>query len=146
MLFRSELSHIFPSSSERPADIFVPNFSLGKGLVFDVAVTCPLQHKYLHDASQIARFACNNYADQEKRKKFQERVANEGFIYLPAVIESFGGLSLDLPDFFFKLTKALSLRFNEPKSITSKYFFEKLSCTLMNQMLDQFHHLQGFLN
>ena len=42
---KKETPHIFPSSSERPADIFVPNYSLGKDLVLDVAVTCPLQHK-----------------------------------------------------------------------------------------------------
>ena len=49
-----EVPHIFPSSSERPADIFVPNFSLGKDLVLDVAVTCPIQHKHLLEAAQIA--------------------------------------------------------------------------------------------
>ena len=48
-----QVHHIFTSSSERPADIFVPNFSLGKDLVRDVAVTCPLQHKHLFEAAQI---------------------------------------------------------------------------------------------
>jgi hypothetical protein len=44
-----EVPHIFLSRSslERLADIFVQNFSLGKDLVLDIAVTCPLvlQHK-----------------------------------------------------------------------------------------------------
>ena len=97
-------SHIFPASSERPADICVPNFSLGKDLVLDVAVTCPLQHKHLLEAAQTAGFACNEYAEQIKIKNYQERVERGGFIYLPAVFESFGGFSRDLPDFLFKLT------------------------------------------
>ena len=126
-----EVPHIFPSSSERPADIFVPNFSLGKDLVLDVAVTCPLQHKHLLETAQTAGFACNEYAEQIKIKNYQERVEREGFIYLPAVFESFGGFSRDLPDFLFKLTKGLSLRLNELKSITSKYLYENLSCALM---------------
>ena len=42
-----EKPFIFSGSSERPADILVPNFSLGKDLAVDFAITCPLQHKYL---------------------------------------------------------------------------------------------------
>ena len=80
-------------------DIFVPNFSLGKGLVLDVAVACPLQHKHLLEAAQIAGFTCNDYAEQIKIKNYQERVERRGFIYFPAVFESFGGFSRDLPDF-----------------------------------------------
>jgi len=33
---------IFPSSSEKLADIYVPNYSLGKDLGLDVVVSCPL--------------------------------------------------------------------------------------------------------
>jgi len=40
-----EVPDIFPSSSERPTDIFDPNFSLGKDFVLEAAVTCPLQYK-----------------------------------------------------------------------------------------------------
>ena len=107
-----EVPHILPSSLERPADIFVPNFSLGKDLVLDAAVTCPLQHKHLLQAAQTAGFTCNDYAEQVKIRNYQERVQREGFIYLPAVFESFGAFSRDLPDFFFKLTKGLSIRLN----------------------------------
>ena len=36
-------------SSERPAHIFIPNFTHGKGLVIDTAATCPLQKAYAHE-------------------------------------------------------------------------------------------------
>ena len=121
-------------SSERPADIFVPNYSLGKDLVFDVAVTCPLQHKYYHSAAQSAGFACNTYADEVKIKNYQERVENEGCTYLPAVFESFGGFSQDVPDFLFKLSNGMSLRLNESKSTITKYMYENLSCALMKSI------------
>ena len=94
-------------------------------------MTCPLQHKHLLETAQTAGLACNEYAEQIKIKNYQERVEKEGFIYLPAVFESFGGFSRDLPDFLFKLTKGLSLRLNELKSTTSKYLYENLSCALM---------------
>ena len=75
----------------------------------DVAITCPLQHKYVVDAAQTLGFSCNNYADEVKSKHFESRVQEEDALYLPAVIESFGGFSRDLPEFFNKLIKSVSL-------------------------------------
>ena len=57
-----------------PADIFVPNFSLWKDLVLDVAVTCPLQHKHLLEAAQTAGFTCNDNAEQIKIKTIREEL------------------------------------------------------------------------
>ena len=54
-----EKPYLLPNTSERPADVFVPNYSFGKDLVLDVAITCPLQHKYLHDASVTTGFVMN---------------------------------------------------------------------------------------
>ena len=111
-----EVPHIFPSSSERAADIVAPNFLLGKDVVVDV---------------QIAGFTCNDYAEQIKIKTYHERVEREGFTYIPTVFEFFWSCSRDLPDFLFQLTESLSLRLNELKSMTSKYLYENLSCALM---------------
>ena len=129
-----EKAFIFAGSGERPADIFIPNYSCGESLVLDNAVTCPLQHKYVVNAAQSAGFACNDYADEIKSKSFESRVQEEGFLYLPAVFESFGGFSRDLPDFFFKLTKSISMRFDEPQFIMCKSMYEKLSCALMKSI------------
>ena len=46
-----EKAFLFAGSAERPADIFIPNYSCGKSLVLDNAVTCPLQHKYVANAA-----------------------------------------------------------------------------------------------
>ena len=65
---------LFPGSSERPADIFIPNYSGGKNLFLDVAVTCPVQHKYMYvvDAAQTLAFSCNDYADEVKTKTLKQ--------------------------------------------------------------------------
>ena len=60
---------LFPRSSERPADIFIPNYSGGKNLFVDVAVTCPVQHKYVVDAAQTLGYFCNDYANEVKLKR-----------------------------------------------------------------------------
>ena len=52
-------------------------------------------------------------------------------MYLPFVLETFGGFSDDTPDFLNKLISGISSRFSEPKRIISKQVYESLSCTLM---------------
>ena len=73
-----EKPFLLPYSSERPADIFIPNFSAGKGLVVDFACTCPIQQNYVRQASQTLVFACNQYAQVYKYDVYQDRVISEG--------------------------------------------------------------------
>ena len=88
-----EKPFLLAGSSEKPADIFIPNFSCGKGLVIDTAVTCPLQKGFVHNSSLAPGYSCNKYAEEVKSKPFRDRVINEGFDYLPFMMESFGGFS-----------------------------------------------------
>ena len=112
----------------------IPNSSGGKNLFVDVAVTCPVQHKYVVDAAQTLGYSCNDYADEVKSKNFEARVHEEGALYLPAVFESFGGFSRDLPIFFSKLINSVSLRYDDLRCITSKHLYESLSCALMKSI------------
>ena len=48
------------------------------------------------DAAQTLGFSCNDYAN-EVSKNVEARVHEEDALYLPAVFESFGGFSRDLP-------------------------------------------------
>ena len=81
----------FSEASEKPADVFIPNFSSGKSLVIDTATTCPVQQKYVHNSSLIQGFICNEYAQSIKVKNFGIKVTFEGFEYLPVVLESLEG-------------------------------------------------------
>ena len=106
-----EKPFIFSGSSERPADILVSIFSLGKDLAVDFAITCPLQHKYLVDSSLISGFACNDYAAEIKCKSYQSRLKAEGIMSL-LFLETFGGFSDDTPEFLNKLISGISSRFS----------------------------------
>ena len=129
-----ETPFLLAGSSERPADIFIPNFSHGKGLVIDTAVTCPLQRTSLHDSSRVAGFSCNKYADEVKSKPFRARVESEGFDYLPFVVESFGGFSEGAIPFLNKMTSSISTRFSVEKAVCSKSLYDKLSICLMKHV------------
>ena len=104
-------------SSEKPAAVFIPNFSSGKGLVIDTAVTCPLQPKFFHNSSISQGYACNEYAQSVKVKNFGNKVSSEGHI--------------DLVD---RMISSNSTRFNQSRNIAKKFFFEKMSCVLMKHI------------
>ena len=99
-----------------------------------MAVTCLLQHKYLHDAFVNAGFACNEYAVHIKQKNYQDRVEQEGFVYLPFILESFGGFSSNVSEFIHRLSSNVGIRFNESKSFIAKNIYELISCVLMKSL------------
>ena len=113
---------LLPGSCERPADILIPNYSAGKDLAVDFAVTCPLLSAYLHEAANTSLYACNKYAEDIKLTKFQNRVQLEGLDYLPFVFESFGGLSMDTESFISKLATSISHRFGFQTCCSNKHF------------------------
>jgi len=126
-----EKPFLLPGTSEKPADIFLPSFSSGQSCVVDVAGTCPVQQKYVRQASYEQCFAANQYAVEIKRASFEERVRLEGHDYLPIIFESFGAFSEDSFVCFNKLINGIKLRINEPHTVVSKTFFESLSCVIM---------------
>jgi hypothetical protein len=129
-----EMPFLFSGSSERPADIFIPNYSVGRNLVVDTAVTCPLQSKYVAEASRSPGSSCNSYAQEVKTDKFESRVLQEGHDYLPIVLESFGGVSEGVEALIQKISYSISIRFSESKSICQKNFYDNLSCVLMKHI------------
>ena len=79
-------------------------------------------------------FACNEYAQTVKLKNFGNKVTSEGHIYLPFVVESFGGLSEGFSDLVDLMISSSSTRFNQNRIIAKKFFFEKMSCVLMKHI------------
>ena len=62
-----EPEHILRNGGKKkPADIFVSDWSEGKGACFDVAVTCPLQIKYINHAAKTQLYAAEDYAENVK--------------------------------------------------------------------------------
>ena len=80
------------------------------------------------------RFACNDYAENIKQKNFQARVEQEGFVYLPFILETFGGFSDDVSVFIHRLSSNVATRLNDSKASTQKNMCEMISCVLMKSL------------
>ena len=89
-----EPNHILRNGGKKkPADIFVSDWSEGKGACFDVAVTCPLQKKYINRAANEQLYAAEDYAENVKIPKYSEACAAQNLLCIPLVFESFGGMT-----------------------------------------------------
>ena len=106
----------------------IPNYSAGKDLAVDIAVTCPLQSAYLHEAANTSLYACNKYAEDIKLAKFQIHEQLEGLDYLPFVFESFGGLSKNTVRFISKLPTSISHRFGDSRHVVLANIFQNVAC------------------
>jgi hypothetical protein len=68
------------SGKQKPADIFVSDWSEGKGACFDIAVTCPLQKKYINHAAKTQLYAAEDYAENVKIPKYSEACAAQNLL------------------------------------------------------------------
>ena len=97
-----ELPGLVPGSLSRPADIYVPDWTDGRKVAFDVSVTSLTQEAFLHRAAETAATAI------EVRKAFKDRVHIEhcqaqGVFFQSLVVESFGSWDPVAVDFLKKL-------------------------------------------
>ena len=84
-----EPKHILRNGGKKkPADIFVSDWAEGKGACFDVAVTCPLQRKYIEHSARTQLHAAEHYAEHVKLPKYSEACAAQNLLFIPLVFES----------------------------------------------------------
>jgi hypothetical protein len=81
-----EQSHLMTNDKgKRPADIFIPNFSVGRGACLDFAVTSPFQQTNINEELPAKAY------EQIKRTKYTQKVEREGFTFIPMIVETTGG-------------------------------------------------------
>ena len=83
----SNLTH--DHSHTRPADILVPNWSLGKPAAFDLSVMSPLNSNVLLEAGLAAGQAARA-TEQRKHEENDAKCKELGWVCIPTVVEAHG--------------------------------------------------------
>ena len=89
---RREVPSLVPGSVSRPADIFIPSWSLGQPAAMDVTVISPLQQLTL-DRSASDRGYALLFAEERKNIVHFEDCRRNGIIFQPLAMETLGGWS-----------------------------------------------------
>ena len=126
-----EPKHILRNGGKKkPADIFVSDWSEGKGACFDVAVTCPLQIKYINHAAKTQLYAAEDYAENVKIPKYSEACAAQNLLCIPLVFESFGGMTKNTEETLLRTARFYCHRLSIENSIGITQLFQRISIVL----------------
>ena len=119
----------------RPADVFLPTYTLGKGMVLDFAVTHAQQTKYLDSVRNASWVAAGSFAEHySETKEKQRQEAEEAQLGFTAmVVESFGSWSKSAMAVLWKVG---ALRANSSKGLLTDAqarndLLKELNVTLM---------------
>ena len=85
-----EAEGLLPGSDDRPADILIPYWSQGKPTAIDVSVVSPFQAAYRRRCSVDGAAAVEGRY-REKMRNYHDRCEAEGIVFLPFVVDTFGG-------------------------------------------------------
>merc|ERR1711895_125127 len=72
----------------RPADVFIPQWTNGKGTCLDIMVTNPLQDATYVQCAEAGNYAVNK-AYKDKVKKFEALCTSEGLAFFPLAVDTY---------------------------------------------------------
>ena len=81
---------LLPGSDDRPADVLIPFWSGGRDTALDFTVVNPLQAALVRRAANDGESAVE-HAHRGKMRKYEERCAAEGLVFVPLAVDTFGG-------------------------------------------------------
>ena len=119
-----------PGSQARPADIFLPSWSLGRPAALDVHVISPLQVLTVADAAFTPGHALQ-VGVQRKLASNLSACCSSGTDFVPLVAETLGGLAEDTISTITSISRAIADRSSSPDpAATSRHLFGRLAITL----------------
>ena len=125
-----EAPSLVPSSSSRPADIFLPTWRHGRPAALDVHIISPLHQQ------TVAEVACipGHALDVGVRRKLTSHLSecrSASVDLFPLVAETLGGLAKDTISMVRSIGRVLSQRASSPDPSTStKHLFGRLAIAL----------------
>jgi hypothetical protein len=134
-----ETPRLIPGSLLRPADIFIPNWSMGRGVCLDFSGTSPLLTGNIQGSATTHLYSASRAAE-EKMKKYGEICSKHNLDFIPVIFETYGGWSEDSLEVFSRISKAAAPRMGISPSQCNHYILQNLSVTL------QRHNAIGMLS
>ena len=110
----------------RPADVYIPQLFGGKAAALDIAVTCPLQDKYINLEIDPA----DHYADTVKHATYDEGFKGVDIDFIPVVMDTFGGYGAEGLRAITEIIRRGASRLNLPPSIYKTQCWQRLSLSL----------------
>ena len=117
-------------SHTRPADILVPNWSMGKLAAFDLSVMSPLNSNVLLEAGLAAGQAARA-TEQRKHDENDAKCKELRWICVPMVVEAYGAWGTEAMESFSLLASRLATSSNRAKAEVLATLYGRLNLNLI---------------
>ena len=121
---------ILPGTNAKPADLLIPNWSAGKAVAMDVTVINPLQLALLARSAEAPGHSLS-VAFNRKYTQYGEACLDQGIVFAPLPVETFGGWHESAANHIKRLGKALGRSTGQDEGETTRHLFQRLSVLLV---------------
>ena len=134
---RKEPAGLLPGSDDRPADVLLPFWANGKDAALDVSVVNPLQQQLV---GQVAREGEKGvqHAFNIKVGKYSERCEAEGIVFIPLVVDTFGGWHKDSLEVITKLGRQVSRQTGKEEDEIVRQLRQRVAILLVRDNVNMF--------
>ena len=116
--------------NNRPMDILVPNWMIGKPAAFDLTVVSPLNSNTLNEAGATSGSAAGK-AEACKHNTNDRRCRELGWVCIPLVVETYGCRGEESQSSVSRLAACLTLQLQCSKSKATTSIYQTLNLTLV---------------
>ena len=102
-----EMAGLLRDSDDRPADIFLPHFTNGRGACMDFMCMNLLQEATMVGCADDGAYAVQKVHNW-KLAKYMDRCTQEGLAFLPMAVDTIGGLHTEALSLISQLGRALA--------------------------------------
>ncbi|KAL5466992.1 hypothetical protein EMCRGX_G031157 [Ephydatia muelleri] len=119
--------------TNRPADVLVHNWSLGKPAAFDFCVTSPLNSLILSEAG-VSSGEAAQASEIRKHNSNDAKCVELGWVCIPLVVETYGAWGQEAVKTFAQLASRLAIACSKPKSVVINEIYGRLNTCLMRSI------------
>ena len=117
------------TSGRRPGDVTIPNWSGGKGLCIDIAVTSPFAAQNMSEEEP-----CEHYAKTYKHGKYQKDFEDSDYLFSSIVWETTGAVNTEGEELLRLIMRFASKRLGREHSSFCGRQWARLSCCLQRSV------------
>ena len=114
----------------RPADLFLPSYSVGKSAALDVTVVSPLIIENLHVAGELDVVS---RAEDEKHVLYDPKCKALGWEFIPLAVDSYGHVGREAHKCFAKIATRIAVRTKVSTSVALSSLYNTLGVVLARQ-------------
>ena len=126
---RREVPALMPGTKSRPADLYLPCWKRGRPAALDVTVISPLQKLTIKGAATTQGHALG-VGEERKRASHSSTCYSAGISFVPLVVETLGGWSLEAVETIQAIGHLQSQRLGLQSSQTITHLFQQLAIRL----------------